>query len=161
MSSLKNINNPISDGVLNLMTKNLASVEDSYYEETVWTSKENYSKLVGTLRTSLESNFGKQLVETPLTFLRGQHGSTFLADPGKGISCGTVLIDYIKKTPLLVVLIDKSTSGYSYKSLKFNNITKEYEILSDLNQDFSDLISFINFCNNSLSSDIETFIEIK
>ena len=161
LSELKNIDNPMATKLVDLVNQNIPSVDDSTYETTVWESKENYGKKIGVLTSRLEGNFGKQLVETPLTFVRGQKGSVWSAQPGKGMTTGLVLFHYVTKTPLLLVLIDKETGGYSYKSLKLNSTTKQYESLTDETQSFTDFKDFIEFCGSKLSSDIETFVETK
>ena len=158
LNNLKEINNPIAETLLAILDNTLPAVEDSFYESTVFGSKEEYTKNVFQIKNAFLANFGKQLVETPLTFVRGNMGAVWSATAGQGIVTGVMLFHYVTKQPLFLVTIDKDSTKYKYESAKYNEETKTFDTLTSKSKAATSIQQLAVFVSDTVAKDIATFI---
>jgi hypothetical protein len=157
IDKLKAIDNPLAETLVNIVTKALPSVEEGFYEGTIFESEEGYRRNSFQLVNAFQGHFGKELVETPLTFVRGREGAVWTAVAGQGIKTGVVLFDYISKTPLLLAVVDKDGTTYRYKSVKFDSETKSYTQLTNKTKAAKSISELAKLVSDNISADIKTF----
>lgn len=157
LENLKKVDSPLATTLLDIATDNLEVVQDSFYTSTVFESKDNYKKNSFQLSNAYQSCFNESLAKTDLAFVRGQGGPVFLAKPGKGMVTGVVLFHYVTKEPLLLVVVDKSSSSYVYQSVKYNTETKKFNALSNKSIGATTIKELTTFISDNLTSDIKTF----
>lgn len=157
---LKNIDNTIAKTLVSIVDQTLPAVEDAYYETTVYKSKQEYTKNQYQVRQAFTNHFTKELVETPLTFVRGNLGTVWNASAGTGITAGTVLIDYRTKNPLLLIVIDKNGTTYRYQSAKYNTTTNTYDQLTNKTKAAKSIEELAKFTSDNVAKDITTFITV-
>ncbi len=143
---LQKIENEASDKLLQIFEGKQDSVEDSFYAETVFKTQNEYGVLGSVLRGKIQGSFRAELVETPLTFVRGKEGPVFFSLKNQGIDFGFTLVDYRSSQPLVIVVVEFKDSKYEYKSIKFDSESNSYvdsEFSSqecDKFEDLSDLV---------------------
>jgi hypothetical protein len=157
MNKLKAIEDPIAETLVKIITNTLPQVEESFYEDTVFESQDGYRRNNFQLVNAFQSHFGKELVETPLTFVRGREGAVWTAPIGQGITTGVVLFDYITKTPLLLVVVDKDGTTYRYQSVKYNLNTKVYDPLTNKTKAVKSIKELTTLISDNVSNDIKSF----
>jgi hypothetical protein len=158
IKNLKETENPIAKTLLAILENTLPLVEDSFYESTIYGSKADYNKNVFQVKQAFMSNFGKQLVNTPLTFVRDNNGAVWSATAGQGIVTGVMLFHYVTKQPLFLATIDKDADGYKYESAKYNEKTKTFDSLTSKNKAAASIKELSDFLKDSVGKDIATFI---
>lgn len=156
IKNLKETENPIAKTLLAILENTLPLVEDSFYESTVYGSKADYIKNVFEVKQAFSSNFGKQLVETPLTFVRDNNGSVWSATAGQGIVTGVMLFHYVTKQPLFLATIDKDGNDYKYESAKYNQTTKVFDTLPSKNKAAASISELSDFVRDNVAKDITT-----
>jgi hypothetical protein len=161
LEQLKKSDNPLATTLVNIIENKLPAVEDSFYESTVFGSKAGY--LADQFQTiqAVTNNFGKPLVETPLTYVRGNVGPVFTASPGQGITTGTVLFNYVTKKPLLLMVVDKDGTTYRYQSAKYNAETKTFNQLTNKTKAAKSVAELATLINTNIANDIATFVTTK
>jgi hypothetical protein len=157
IDKLKAIDNPVAETLVKIVTNTLPQVEEGFYEGTVFGSQDNYKRNSFQLVNAFQKHFGKELVETPLTFVRGREGSVWTASFNQGITTGVVLFDYVAKTPLLLVVVDKDDSTYRYVSAKYNQETNTYEPLSNKTKAAKSIAELSKLISDNIAKDIKTF----
>jgi hypothetical protein len=157
ITNLTAINNPLAENLLALLNNTLPAVEESFYESTIFGSKSEYTKQVFQIKNAFVANFGKNLVETPLTFVRGNIGAVWSAVPGKGILTGVMLFHYITKQPLFLATVDQESAAYKYESAKYNRDTMEFDSLTSESHAATSIEELVEFISEKVSTDILTF----
>jgi hypothetical protein len=157
IDKLKAIDNPLAETLVKIVTNTLPSVEEGFYEGTIFESQDGYRRNSFQLVNGFQSHFGKELVETPLTFVRGREGAVWTASINQGITTGVVLFDYVTKTPLLLVVVDKDNSTYRYLSAKYNAETNTYDQLSNKTKAATKIADLTKLISDNVAKDIKTF----
>jgi hypothetical protein len=127
------------------------------YSTTVFETLSGYTRSMDTIGNTVIGSQLKNFVETPLVAERGNQNKTYFSAPEKGIGFGYIFIDYIKKNPLLVIVVDKDGTNYSYTSCKFNKETKTFEDGNSVETSIENVNSLVDFTINNLSEDVKSF----
>jgi hypothetical protein len=129
------------------------------YSTTVFETLSKYINSMSTFGNNVIASQYKNMLETPLISERGNQNKTYFSQPEKGIGFGYVFIDYIKKTPLFVLVVDKDGTNYSYTSCKFNKETKTWDNGTDVRSTITNVNSLVDFVITNLSDDVKSFIK--
>jgi hypothetical protein len=127
------------------------------YSTTVFETSSGYTRSMDTIGSTVIGSQLKNFVETPLVAERGNDNKTYFSAPDKGIGFGYIFIDYIKKNPLLVLVVDKDGTNYSYASCKFNKETKTWENGNSVETSIENVKGLVDFTINNLSEDVKSF----
>jgi hypothetical protein len=95
------------------------------------------------------------MIETPLIEEKGNNIKLYVSPKGKGMGFGLIFIDYRKKNPLLVLYVDKTQTGYSYESARFDNGTWVDGL--SLNFNANTLKEFLEDISENLDNDVRFF----
>ena len=158
LTNLTDLANPLAEKLLAILDNKLPVVDDSFYESTVFGSKKEYANRIFQIKNAFLANFGKNLVETPLTFVRGNIGAVWAATPGQGIITGVMLFHYVTKQPLFLAVVDLESTTYKYESVKYNNETAEFDTLTSQAQAATSIDELAEFVSENVGNDISTFV---
>jgi len=154
INQLKATDHPVIAKLIEINNGETPAVD---YSTTVFETLSGYTRSMDTIGNTVIGSQLKNFVETPLVAERGNQNKTYFSAPEKGIGFGYIFIDYIKKNPLLVIVVDKDGTKYSYKSCKFNKETKTWESSNTVKASINDIKSLVNFTINNLSEDVNSF----
>jgi hypothetical protein len=154
INQLKATDHPVISKLIEINNGETPSVD---YSTTVFETSSGYNNSMNIIGNSIVGSQLKNFVETPLVAERGNQNKTYFSAPEKGIGFGYIFIDYIKKNPLLVIVVDKDGTKYSYKSCKFNKETKTWESSNTVKASINDIKSLVDFTINNLSEDVNSF----
>lgn len=127
INQVSKLKNKEADDFLEVCNNSGAEVEDAYYTETVFESREKYALHISRIKSNVAGAIKKSMIETPLAFVRGSRlGELNSSFPGKGIKLAYTLIDYRSKKPLIIASIDKVGSAYVYSAQVFEKETNSY-----------------------------------
>jgi hypothetical protein len=127
------------------------------YSTTIFESLKTYNQTMSFFGNNIIGSQIKNFVETPLIAERGNQNKTYFSKPDKGIGFGYIFIDYIKKNPLLVLVVDKEGDDYKYSSCGFNKQTASWEDKKSVTTSVSSVNELMNFVITNLSEDVTSF----
>ena len=126
IQNLKNIKNPVSDKLITIFEGKQEKVSDNFYSQTFFETQKKYSSLMDCLSGDTIATFNKPIVDTPLVFTRSKYPCVTPSIIGQGVDFGVVMVDYVSNIPYIVLVAEKSSNGYRFKSLTFDVKTKTY-----------------------------------
>jgi len=129
------------------------------YSTTIFESLKSYNQTMNTIDGNIIGSQIKNLVETPLVAERGNQTKAYFSQPDKGVGFGYIFIDYIKKNPLLVLVVAKEGDDYKYSSCGFNKQTASWEDKKSVTTSASSVKELTDFVIINLSEDITSFAE--
>ncbi len=121
INNLKREDSPIIEKIFKIFGNENPNVSENFFASTVFSTDANFLLLQKSIGDELVGRVGKPMVETPLTYERMNQSLLYTSSKEKGMAFGIIFIDYRKKNPLLAIVVDKSTDGYSYQSTRFEN----------------------------------------
>jgi hypothetical protein len=154
INQLKTTDHPVIAKLIDINDGKTSSVD---YSTTVFETLDGYKKTMTNIDGNIVGSQIKNFVNTPLVAERGNQNKTYFSAPEKGIGFGYIFIDYIKKNPLLVIVVDKDGTNYSYTSCKFNKETKTFEDGNSVETSIENVNSLVDFTINNLSEDVKSF----
>lgn len=156
IGNLKNIKNPTSDKLVSIFNGTQETVAEDYYATTVFETQKKYDTIMSVFDGKACGLCNHSLVETPLIFVHSKFPCVLPSKQGQGIAFGVTLIDYISKTPYIVIVCNKSGAKYELKTLAYDLKTKTYkEGSSTKSCDSTDKV--FEFFQSSLSELINKF----
>lgn len=129
------------------------------YSNTIFESLENYKKTMNVIGGNIIGSQIKNFVNTPLVAERGNQNKTYFSHSDKGIGFGYIFIDYIKKNPLFVLVIDKEGTEYKYSSCAFDKSTKAWVDKKNVTTSASSVNELMDFVITNLSEDVVSITE--
>jgi len=159
LKTLTEINNPISDKLVNIFENKQDSVSDDFYATTVFENQGKYTLETSVFSGQMFGYFNKPIVDTPLAFVRGNFPYVFPSCKNQGVAFGLTMVDYISKKPYIVIVADKTTMDktYSLKTLVYDLKTKSYEETS-VNLICENLTELLDVFKYTLENIINNFI---
>jgi hypothetical protein len=154
INQLKATDHPVIAKLIEINNGETPAVD---YSTTVFETLSGYNNAMNNIDNSIIGSQSKNFVETPLIAERGNQNKTYFSAPEKGIGFGYIFIDYIKKNPLLVIVVDKDGTKYSYTSCKFNKETKTWGSGVTVKLVIKDVKALIDFTINNLSEDVKSY----
>ena len=117
INSLEKIDNKVAKDLLAIFNNTQPNVDEAYYASTVFETQDKYRNYNGVLNGAIVGPIQKQMVETPLVFIRAKQQPVFCSEKNQGISFGFTMVDYRSSESLVVVMVTKVDGGYEYKSI--------------------------------------------
>jgi hypothetical protein len=152
---LKSTDHSVIEKVFKSVTNDKENVSENFFEGTVFSTPLEFSKMQKMIGDSLVASISKEMIETPLINERGNASILYTSSTEKGMGFGLIFIDYRKKNPLLVLYVDKTQTGYSYESARFDNGTWVDGL--SLNFNASTLKEFLEDISENLDNDVRFF----
>jgi hypothetical protein len=156
ISQLKSENHSVISKLMDIYKGNTPSVD---YSTTIFESLEKYKKAMAMIGGNIIGSQIKNFVNTPLVAERGNQNKTYFSHPDKGVGFGYIFIDYIKKNPLFVLVVDKEGTEYKYSSCAFDKSTKTWVDTKNITAPASSVNELIDFIITNLSEDIVSITE--
>jgi hypothetical protein len=120
INSIEKIDNNVAKDLLAIFNNTQPNVDEAYYTSTVFKTQEKYRSYNGILNGVVVGSVQKQMVETPLVFIRAKQQPVFCSEKNQGISFGFTMVDYRSSFPLVIVMVTKVDKNYEYKSIMFD-----------------------------------------
>lgn len=126
IGALEKIDNQVAKDLLAVFNNTQPTVDAAYYTSTVFETQDKYNNYKGVINGAVTGPVHKQLIDTPLVFVRGKEQPVFCSGKDQGISFGFTMVDYRNSFPLVVAMITKVGSDYEYKSIMFDKTSSTF-----------------------------------
>ena len=155
LNKLRKEEHPVIDKIISGVNGETLNVSEDYFGGTVFLNEYDFINSQKMISDFIVGSVKKPMIETPLIEEKGNNIKLYVSPKGKGIGFGLIFIDYRKKNPLLVLYVDKTQTGYSYESARFDNGTWVDGL--SLNFNASTLKEFLEDISENLDNDVRFF----
>jgi hypothetical protein len=121
INKLKKEDHLVIEKIIKMVNGETETVQENYFQTTPFLTETGFMNSQKMIGDFLVGYVSKPMIETPLIGERGNQAITYTGPKGKGMGFGLILIDYRTKAPLLSLYVDKTATGYSYESARFEN----------------------------------------
>jgi hypothetical protein len=153
---LKAEDHAVISNLINIYEGKTSSVD---YSTTIFESLKTYNKTMNSIEGNIIGSQIKNLVNTRLVAERGNENKTYFSHPDKGVGFGYIFIDYIKKNPLLVLVVDKDGSDYKYSSCGYDKESASWIDKTTTTINASNIKELLDAVIEKLSEDVLSFTE--
>lgn len=154
INKLKAADHAVIAQLININEGNTSAVD---YSTTVFGTEDGYKTAISNIGNTIIGSQIKNFVNTPLIAEKGNQDKTYSSTPGKGMGMGYIFIDYVEKTPLLVLVVDKSGSSYTYTSCVYDKKEKTWKDGKSYTFSATSIKGFQDSIIGYLSTDVLSF----
>ena len=158
ISQLKTIDNPTAKKVLSIFEGTQPKCPPQFYSKTIFESQEQYNSMKGYLNSQIVGSVSRKMIETPLVFIRAKEQPVFCSTPEQGIAFGFTIVDYRSSNILVIVVIDKLSDKYEYKSIMFDKTSNSYIDSEESVNSCADVKELLDKIIENLNSDVDKWI---